>query len=60
MIRYFLFIGFLILVAFSVIKKPTPYQFPELKFLPKMPVSDSNPVTKEGANLGRHLFMTQY
>ena len=34
----------------------TPYPFPELKFFPKMPVAANNPVTVEGANLGKHLF----
>jgi len=34
----------------------TPYPFPELKFFPKMPVAENNPVTKEGVDLGRHLF----
>lgn len=33
-----------------------PYQFPELKYFPEMPVADLNPVTVEGADLGRHLF----
>lgn len=33
-----------------------PYKFPELNFFPKMPVSSTNPVTVEGANLGRYLF----
>ncbi len=35
---------------------PTPYQFPELKFFPEMPVPDENPVTVEGVELGRYLF----
>lgn len=34
----------------------TPYKFPEPKFFPMMPVAANNPVTVEGANLGRHLF----
>ncbi len=34
----------------------TPYKFPEPKFFPKMPVAANNPVTVEGANLGKHLF----
>jgi len=37
-------------------KKPTPYKFPELKYFPKVPQSLSNPVTIEGAELGKHLF----
>lgn len=32
------------------------YIFPDLHFFPKMPVSESNPVTVEGAALGRYLF----
>lgn len=34
----------------------TPYQFPTLKFFPEMPVSINNPVSVEGATLGRYLF----
>lgn len=34
----------------------TPYLFPTLKFFPEMPVSVDNPVTVEGAELGRYLF----
>ncbi len=34
----------------------TPYKFPELTFFPKMPAAENNPVTAEGANLGRYLF----
>ncbi len=34
----------------------TPYPFPELRFFPTMPIPDYNPVTVEGADLGRHLF----
>lgn len=37
-------------------KKPTPYKFPEPKYFPKIPQSESNPVTIEGAELGKHLF----
>lgn len=53
---------FLIIIAIitgaGFIQKPapSPYVFPELKHFPKMPVSITNPVTKEGADLGRHLF----
>ncbi len=35
---------------------PTPYSFPRLNYFPPMPVSPSNPVTAEGAELGRYLF----
>ncbi|MDB5281564.1 MAG: cytochrome-c peroxidase, partial [Bacteroidota bacterium] len=34
----------------------TVYRFPELRLFPKMPVAKNNPVTIEGANLGRYLF----
>ena len=34
----------------------TPYTFPQPKFFPKMPVAAKNPVTVEGAKLGRYLF----
>lgn len=34
----------------------TPYTFPELKYFPKMPVAENNPVTVEGVKLGRFLF----
>ncbi len=36
--------------------KLTPYPFPKLHFFPEMPVSPDNPVTVEGASLGRYLF----
>ena len=34
----------------------TPYKFPEPRFFPKMPVAANNPVTVEGARLGKYLF----
>lgn len=37
-------------------EQPTLYSFPELTNFPDMPRNDSNPVTEEGAELGRHLF----
>lgn len=42
-------------LSFKVIEQPTPYEFPELKFFPKLPFTD-NPPTVEGAELGRFLF----
>jgi cytochrome c peroxidase len=55
--RLVLFLLVLMLIgAFTTLKDPTPYVFPELKFFPKMPQSIDNPVTVEGADLGRHLF----
>ncbi|CAN5335339.1 cytochrome c peroxidase [soil metagenome] len=34
----------------------SPYPFPEMNFFPKMPTSLANPVTVEGAAIGRFLF----
>lgn len=34
----------------------TPYEFPKMVGFPAMPVAENNPVTKEGAELGRYLF----
>ena len=42
--------------SFSGKLATTPYKFPFLKFFPKMPAAENNPVTVEGADLGRHLF----
>ena len=44
------------ILCFSGKFTTTPYKFSEFKFVPKMPSSATNPVTVEGANLGRHLF----
>ena len=46
----------LFVVSFNSKFKLTPYKFPEPKFFPKMPVAVNNPVTVEGANLGKQLF----
>lgn len=46
----------LVAISSSIRFATTPYKFPELKFFPKMPGAEKNPVTIEGANLGRHLF----
>ncbi len=46
----------LVTFAFKVVHKPKPYLFSEIKYLPKMPISKENPVTIEGAELGRFLF----
>jgi cytochrome c peroxidase len=43
-------------VNFAEQKSPIPYTFPKLDFFPKMPVSESNPVTVEGVELGKFLF----
>lgn len=57
MFRWFTLVFVLIfLAAFAAIHEPTPYKFPVLKYFPKMPQSSLNPVTIEGADLGRHLF----
>lgn len=37
-------------------KKPRPYTFPDLSHFPELPQSELNPVTVEGAELGRYLF----
>lgn len=48
----------LTLISASVFNEysPEPYIFRELDRFPEMPLSDENPVTVEGADLGRHLF----
>ena len=46
----------LLTVNFRPNNTTTPYPFPILFYFPKMPVSADNPVTIEGADLGRHLF----
>ncbi len=46
----------LVLAGMNYTHAPTPYPFPEMRFFPKMPASDENPVTMEGATLGRFLF----
>src|SRR5690348_11241781 len=42
--------------GFSFDPVPEAFQFPELKRFPKMPAAENNPVTREGVELGRHLF----
>lgn len=44
------------LVAFSFIQTTKKYPFSLPGFFPAMPQSTGNPVTEEGADLGRHLF----
>ncbi|MBK8330154.1 MAG: cytochrome-c peroxidase [Bacteroidetes bacterium] len=46
----------LLVFSFDTKFSTIPYKFPELKIFPKMPVSENNPVTVEGVNLGRYLF----
>jgi cytochrome c peroxidase len=46
----------IITLNFKPSNTATPYLFPKLNYFPKMPVSADNPVTVEGADLGRHLF----
>lgn len=48
--------GILFLAFTSIEQVPTPYQWPETRFFPPMPVAEDNPVSIEGAELGRHLF----
>lgn len=52
------FVVILVILVFSFREKfsSTPYPFPKLVYFPKMPVSESNPVTVEGVALGRYLF----
>ena len=38
------------------VNAPKPYEFPDVSHFPDMPMSDENPVTVEGALLGRYLF----
>ena len=51
-----LFIVFVTIAGFAGKHSPAPYDFPELKYFPEMPAPASNPVTVEGAELGRFLF----
>ena len=44
------------LAGFRQISPPTPYTFPKLSFFPPRPVAADNPVTVQGALLGRYLF----
>ena len=44
------------LLGFLYKSETTPYPFPELPLFPEMPVAKHNPVTIEGALLGRYLF----
>jgi cytochrome c peroxidase len=54
---FFLISGcFIFVLCFNGRRTRVPYQFPESKFFPEMPVSLENPVTVEGASLGRFLF----
>lgn len=51
------FIGlFLIMTGFNSRTGGDLYKFPSMKFFPPMPVDTNNPVTVQGAELGRHLF----
>jgi len=43
-------------VGFLPAHTPQPYSFPDLRYFPVMPVNPGNPVTVEGAELGRYLF----
>jgi len=51
----FIFLGILFL-GNSRNGKLTPYKFPDPIAFPEMPVSEDNPVTQEGVELGRFLF----
>ncbi|MBC8046910.1 MAG: cytochrome-c peroxidase [Fimbriimonadaceae bacterium] len=47
---------FFFIVAFKGDHNATPYSFPVLKYFPEMPLSEINPITVEGAALGKYLF----
>jgi cytochrome c peroxidase len=49
-------VGLIFIFGFTGLPDLTPYSFPELKFFPEMPLSESNPVTVQGAELGKYLF----
>jgi cytochrome c peroxidase len=51
-----LIVASLFIFSFDGKHTTTPYPFPPLNFFPKMPVAANNPVTIEGAHLGRYLF----
>ncbi|MCU0433497.1 MAG: cytochrome-c peroxidase [Bacteroidia bacterium] len=51
-----LFVSVLMMSALGKQREPKPYPFPKLSFFPPMPVAADNPVTVEGAELGRFLF----
>jgi cytochrome c peroxidase len=55
-VKFVLFLLSFFVLSFRSNNLLTPYKFPELKIFPKMPVAANNPVTVEGANLGKHLF----
>src|SRR5688572_15658706 len=54
--RIIFIILILIISAFCLTDQPQAYRFPALNFFPEMPVAAGNPVTVEGAELGRLLF----
>ncbi len=56
MYRIALLFFVLCFVGFTNDYPTTEYKFPKLRFFPVMPVSASNPVTIEGAELGKYLF----
>lgn len=57
MIRWIsIFLLILVIAAFTVSPNPVYYVFPDLNYFPEMPRSADNPVTVEGADLGRYLF----
>lgn len=53
---FFVLAAFIVIAGFTGRNSPSPYKFPELKYFPEMPLPASNPVTVEGAELGRFLF----
>lgn len=53
---FYVVIGLGLFFGFKKLNEPTPYQFKSVKYFSEMPVAKNNPVTVEGAQLGRFLF----
>lgn len=52
----FLLVVFLLSTSIYLDSGPIPYKFPSLLYFPPLPQASDNPVTIEGAELGRYLF----
>lgn len=52
---FFGMLATIMVLSFKMVHQATPYELPELKFFPPLPVTD-NPPTVEGVALGRFLF----
>lgn len=53
---FFVFIIVLCFFSFVALENVTPYIFPKPTNFPPIPLSETNPVTNEGVELGRYLF----